>query len=245
MRNLAVETPIGPPIEALSCSLSLLHPRHTLECQWGPRATFEFCPNARREQVRRRTGVARPEWCKTNVCVHCNVIKARDLHHAIALAKPRQMLLITGLSGRWAQDQEALRQIRQTLRRDGTHTRWVSAIEANPSGDGQHHLHGYTTGDLIDRDRLAELAERQHLGKTNIKPVTYAGDFAYPMKNATWNQASLDSHLEANNGRLIQAQTFWHDPATGEALTQREAIARANPRNRLPDDLILVPRSAA
>jgi hypothetical protein len=112
-------------------------------------------------------------------------------------------------------------------RRDGYRFELVYGVEPNPRGTG-HHAHGWLRGDKIPRTRLQDRAWQAGMGRVSCQPVTYSGNFAYPMKLATWNEPSLAAYRAANGPQILHAtKPFWTDARSGEVLNRDQAIARS------------------
>jgi len=60
----------------------------------------------------------------------------------------------------------------------------------NPQDTG-FHIHGWFYGSPLSPLTLSEHALSAGLVNTHLQPVTYLGNFAYPLKAATWNATSL------------------------------------------------------
>ena len=220
------------PVLAIS---SGFRPHHQdLVEQWGPEDRVDHCPKSEYHWVDLSTGVVGgPVLCRKSTCIFCLRVKAKQIHAAVRLARPSHMALLTALSGDWQSDRKMVNRLRFYLRdRDGLTFAFAWAIEPNPRGTG-YHAHGWAWGDPIPRGIFEHRTGQVGFGISHLKRVTYNGSFAYVLKNAVHNAASLDEHIRLNGREPLHARGFWRDPSTGEVLTQPEAFKRSDAK---PDD---------
>lgn len=196
-----------------------------LRDQWGPQDPWKPCPNSKARFLveGRPSGIPAP--CRRPTCLACARMMVREREDAIRLSRPTGLVTLTGASPVSEVNGKRLKRLRYYLQRVSLPTPMIWAVEPNPSGTG-YHLHAWTTADMLDGPLLQERAHLVGFGMADVRAVTHHGGLGYPMKNATWNETSLASHLELNDGRLLTGRGWYRDGATGEALTQREATAR-------------------
>jgi hypothetical protein len=180
--------------------------------------------------------------CGLNTCLYCLRVRSRQYHRAISLAGPSALITLTRMSGIWQQDRVAVKEMVRDLKRTDHLTISLAwAIEPNPAGTG-YHAHAWVCGDPVPYGHFAHRARMAGFGSIDVKPVRYVGNFAYPMKNATHNQASLAEHLRLNGQEPLHARGFWRDQTTGERLTRDEAVRRSSRTYGWPDaNVVLVP----
>ncbi len=78
--------------------------QQALHDQWGPKAKSTFkCPDAL-ERLTERGDALPDQRCRRAQCLECRRADAKGLVRALGLAKPEQLLLVTGLTGVWALD---------------------------------------------------------------------------------------------------------------------------------------------
>lgn len=237
--NASHQGSVTAPSSHLDFRAGLWNHRQNLEAQWGPRADAERCPNPRLVLLDTRTGeIKNQTLCRRSTCLYCNRVRAREYHRAIDLAAPSQGFTLTLVDGDRQASRNQVKQVVRTLRRsEGLNVSVAWALECNPGGTG-HHAHGWLRGDHVRPKVLTMAAARAGLGSVHVQPVTYRGDFSYPMKSATHNQRSLTEHLRLNGPELLHARHFWFDPRSGEALTRDQAVQRSRPRRQaLPTHL--------
>lgn len=203
--------------------------QQALHDQWGPKAKSTFkCPDAL-ERLTERGDALPDQRCRRAQCLECRRADAKGLVRALGLAKPEQLLLVTGLTGVWALDRGRVKRLRRALQRGGvTEQHWAYAIERNPRGTGAH-LHAWFWGTPITAEALRAAAVAVGLGEVvGVKPVTHHGDLGYPLKNALHNETSLQAHIECNGREVLHARGFWRDTRTGEVgIKQRQAVSLA------------------
>lgn len=213
-----------------------------LDDLWGPREVVVNCPNARWVWLNRETGVLGPrDRCRASTCLFCLRVSAAQVHKAVVVAQPSHFVTLTGLSGNWETDRTTVNLLRRYLRRDGLAFAFAWAIEPNPGGTG-HHAHGWAWGDPRFEETIQRRANQVGLGDVDVERVTYEGNFAYPVKNATHNQASLGAHRRLNGREFLHARGFWRDAQTGTTLTKDEALHGATQRDPMtPGPWVRVP----
>jgi len=202
--------------------------RSDLGILFGPRDHRWGCPDSTTEVLNTETGQVRPLPCRRATCHICNRAYLRQVHRAVAVALPRWMLLITGLTGVWETDNKAISsKWIPALRRDGYEMNLVYAIEPNPRRTG-FHAHGWCYGDTIPPVELQHRADVAGLGRTDMIPVRSRKNFAYPFKGCNWNAESV-AEYRINNGsmRIHTTRGFWRDHRTGEQFDSMEACAAA------------------
>lgn len=194
------------------------------------------CPDAEYHYVDLETGELGPaSRCRRSTCLFCVRVDARRIHRAVALAKPTLMINLTGLTGVWQTDRKMVNRLTYYLReRDGLSFSLAWAVEANPSGDGMCHAHGWSWGSRLHPSSFARRCAQVGLGQPFIKRVSSARNFAYVLKNATHNRASLAEHRRLNGREVIHARGFWRDPKAATLLTKQEALRLADPRYSQP-----------
>lgn len=201
----------------------------SLEEQWGPREPEGPCPRGKGRENR-----TQPDRCRRPDCIQDTRLRFKYLPQMVALAEPNYTVLLTRLVGHYPTDRGRIADLQTGLRDEVGVVQWLWTIEPNPNATG-YHLHAWGWGDDFSSDQLAEQAAIVGYGVTDMKPVTYHGDFGYTAKNATHNQASLTEHIRLNGRELIHGRGFFRDAHTGESMTQREARTRARRLTREPE----------
>jgi len=218
--------------------------RVSLEDQWGPRQDVEVCPRSRYQLVNTATGLLVPSRCGAGSCLYCVRVNAEQIKNAVALAEPDYLATLTGLSGDWQADRRTVNRMNFYLRDRGpipVRLGFAWAIEGNPRDTG-FHAHGWLWGDRRIEEDFQRRATQVGLGIADLTPITHHRNLAYPIKNATHNQMSLDAHRRLNGREVIHARNFWRDGDTRESLTKATAIRRSNSTGRHgPGDWIAVP----
>lgn len=197
--------------------------------QWGPRDDVTTCPRSRYHFIDVDTAeVVGRSRCGLNSCIYCLRVRSRQYHRAVTLAGPTALITLTRMSGTWQQDRGAVKQMVRDLKRTDHLTISLAwAIEPNPKGTG-YHAHGWVCGDHVPDETFDHRARMAGFGSIDVEPVTYVGNFSYPMKNAIHNEASLAEHLRLNGQEPLHARGFWRDQDTGEQFPRDEAVRRSS-----------------
>jgi hypothetical protein len=178
----------------------------------------------------RRCDLQVPGRCRRNRCPYCGGINARQTVAAIALARPERVFTLTLAGREWQTIRGRVRRWRYEVRRRVPRWQDCMHVEPNPSGSGEHHVHGLQWGQFPPVEVLRSAAERYGFGSwlhvSRLRDVDGASAYglklaqlsasAYSMKLAVGGE--LETYLEANGGRLVHASRgFWRD-GSGERL---------------------------
>jgi len=211
--------------------------RQVLEELWGPETELDLCPRFWSTPDPKWTvGQMRMHRCRNGSCLYCVRGKVREVRDGVRFSRPNALLTVTGLTGDHRTDCTTMNLLAKYLRRvKGGQTctfAWIWATEPNPRGTG-HHAHAWSWGDIPAPGELDRRANQAGLGITNLREVTYDGNFAYLCKTATWNETSLAAYRAVNGTDIVHGgRGFWRDPTTGESLDRREAARRQRDRRR-------------
>ena len=202
--------------------------QHLIE-QWGYRDQVRSCPRCRYHFMDKDTGeIVGRSRCGLNSCIFCLRVRSRQYHRAVKLAAPSALLTLTGMSGDWQRDRVAVKQMVRDLKRTDHLTISLAwAIEPNPKDTG-YHAHAWVCGDHVPDETFDHRARMAGFGSIHVEPVTYVGNFSYPMKNATHNEISLVEHRRLNGQEPLHARGFWRDQSTGERFPRDEAVERSS-----------------
>jgi hypothetical protein len=196
--------------------------------QYGPEQSHTKCLRVKGDLINERTGETFALLCRNAKCVACNRLTYRkDFRDAVRLARPTDMLLITGLTGIWKLDQARLNNLFRRLKRLGFELHLVYAVEPNPKETG-FHAHGWMYDSVARPDIWTQESHAVGLGLVKIREVINDRDFAYPIKATTWNSESLKAYRQANGKqRHHMVGQFWRDSRTGEVFGAYEDAAYA------------------
>lgn len=140
----------------------------------------------------------------------------------MALACPERSYLLT-LAGRdWQTVRMRVGRWRYRIRQVAPGWQDCWHVEPNPSGSGEHHVHGLAWGPYLPIETARRAAEREGLGSwlglRRIRGLQSAAMYgvklaalaasAYSVKGVD----DLELFLEANGGRMVHASRgFWRD----------------------------------
>jgi hypothetical protein len=179
----------------------------------------------------RPCGAQFPARCGANACRWCGPVNALQTARAIALAEPERSYLLTLAGESFGDVRGKVKRVRYRLRE--RYPGWSDCwhVEPNPSGDGQHHVHGLQHGTgRVDVEILRSAAVREGFGRwVGLRRVRRADAAAmYGVKLAALSAAAyslkgvgadLETFLEANGGRMVHASRgFWREGGDGGAL---------------------------
>lgn len=182
--------------------------------------------------------------CRRNRCAWCGPINARQAALAIASAGPERSYLLTLVGTDWQEVRKRVFRFRYFVRQTagkGWHDCWH--VEPNPSGSGEHHVHGLAWGGSFVRvEAFRSAAVRSGCGSwvglRRIRSESAASFYgvklaalaasAYSVKGAG---GDLETFLDANGGRVVHASRgFWRDGAGSSLPGIRAAVAAARGR---------------
>ncbi len=174
--------------------------------------------------------------CRANGCAWCGPINARQTAGAIALARPVRSYLLTLVGEDWQAVRARVNRFRYVVRQGFSGWEDCWHVEPNPSGDGQHHVHGLAWGPYVPVERFRGAARRVGLGEwVGLRRVRQEDAAAmYGVKLAALSAAAyslkgvgqdLETFLQANGGRMVHAsRRFWRD--SGGASLPGVRVAR-------------------
>jgi hypothetical protein len=195
-----------------------------LQARYGNREAAPVCTRTRDRGINYLTGEILEERCRTHACRYCTRLKVKDLTRAISLARPSHFMTMTGLSGTWCRDREAIKVWRRYCSRSRLDLRMCFSVEPNPSSTGAHAHAWVYSSDQVDEHVMQDRATKVGLGSIDVRPVYSQQGFAYGLKMAAWNSASADAYQRVNGRALVSARGFWRN-VHGQPVDQVKAIA--------------------
>jgi hypothetical protein len=179
-------------------------------------------------------GLTVRDRCRRNGCSWCGPINARQTAQAIALAGPERSYLLTQAGRDWQTVRARMKRFRYRLRQLAG-AAWFDCwhVEPNPSGDGQHHVHGLQHGEFVDVETFRAAAGREGFGSwVGLRRVREGSSASfYGLKMASLAAAAyglkgvgsdLEEYLQANGGRMVHASRgFWREPSAGGWVSLR------------------------
>jgi hypothetical protein len=191
---------------------------------------LERCPRRLREWLWNDvTGVLVPLRCRAHGCPFCIVLNARVTGLAIAGARPTRAILLTQVGRDFPTIRLRVKKLTYRVRQDGFEMHWCWHVEPNPSGDGQHHVHGWQRGDFVPQARLSEIAASEGMGSfvriSRIRQTAKAVKYGMKLTGIDYGMkhAEAAEYLEANGKRLVHSSRGFWIGQEGEKLALREA----------------------
>jgi hypothetical protein len=212
--------------------------------------TPEACPTPSvRNLLNPFTGEWYDEPCRTLGCPPCARSLAWATAGAINLARPDNLLLLTGTGPTWKSTHQRMARFNARMRAAVGPDAWQLAYVVHPPTTGrQCHIHGYHRGPLVDPSTLHEAASHAGMGATATITALRHQSAAYAFHHISETRGMSDErarpHIqefcEVNGGTYVVHVTrgFWRDDR-GRSTTLRNArliakrLHRANRSTRL------------
>lgn len=185
--------------------------------------------------LNRETGAVANARCKANGCPYCGPVNALLVGGAILLGQPERVFTLTAMGRDWQTVRARFNRIMYDLRGECGASEVAYNVEPNPSGTGEHHVHGWQRGAFWPQRALSRICDRRGAGRVTwiekckqtvgaaVYGVKLAGVAGYGLKLAE-AEATMGAYLGANGGRLVHASRgYWLDE-NGCQVGQREAM---------------------
>jgi len=201
---------------------------HDLQRLYGPKQSRSDCLDSPGHVVNDRTDQSIQAGCRKATCVACNRFFARRYRDAMCLTHPTHFIRLTGVHESWADSRSLMQDWFRRMRSTGQPVNFDYTVERNPQNTG-YHIHGWYYGSPnLSSSDLHTHARSAGLVHAHVRSVTYRGNFAYPLKAATWNADSMADFSRINGShRHHPTRTFWRDPRTNVTYPSMDAAATA------------------